>query len=214
VFTGGADPVKAGVVQSLNHPGGNTTGAMLLISELGAKRLALLHELLPGVRSIGVLADPSVPANESQDEELSTAAEQLGIVLNAVPITNEDALDGAFAEFARQRVGGVLVHTSARLQGAWSPRIALLAARYSLPTLYGGRNNAQTGGLASYGADVGEAYRQAGVYAARILRGEKAGDLPVVRVTRLELVINLKTAQVLGLEIPPMLLARADEVIE
>jgi ABC-type uncharacterized transport system substrate-binding protein len=108
----------------------------------------------------------------------------------------------------------VLVDPSPRFFGAWAPKIASLAERYALPTLYGLRHNAQNGGLASYGVDVAEAYRQAGVYAARILRGEKAGNLPVVRVTRLELVINLKTAKVLGLEIPPMLLARADEVIE
>jgi putative ABC transport system substrate-binding protein len=217
VFTSGYDPVKDGVVQSLNHPGGNTTGVMLLISELGAKRLALLHELLPGVRSIGVLTysvtDSVLVEAKAETEELSTAAERLNVILNSVPITNEDALDGAFAEFVRSRVGGVL--TSSRFFGAWAPRIALLAARYALPTLFGVRHNAQEdGGLASYGPDVGEAYRQAGIYAARILHGEKAGDLPVVRVNRLELVINLKTAKALGVEIPPQLLARADEVIE
>jgi putative ABC transport system substrate-binding protein len=218
VFTSGEDPVKAGIVQSLNRPGGNTTGVMIYTSELGVKRLALLHELLPAVRSIGVLTDQGASAlldAKAENEELSTAAERLGVVLNLVPIANEDALDGAFAEFARWRAGGVLVHTSSRLYGAWAPTIALLAARYKLPTLYGGRRNAQDdGGLASYGADVAEAYLQAGIYAARILRGEKAGDLPVVRVTRLFLVINLKTAKILDLEIPPTLLARADEVIE
>jgi putative ABC transport system substrate-binding protein len=215
VFTSGDDPVKAGVVQSLNRPGDNTTGAMILTSELGSKRLALFHELLPTVRSIGVLIDPRVNVDaKAQNEELSTAAERLGIVLNFVQIANEGALDAAFAEFAQSRIGGVLVGTSPRLFGAWASRIASLAAHYGLPALYGLRHNAQNDGLASYGADVAEAYRQAGIYAARILHGEKAGDLPVVRVTRLELVINLKTAKALGLEIPPQLLARADEVIE
>ena len=215
VFTSGDDPIKAGIVQSLNRPGGNTTGAMILTSELGSKRLAVFHELLPAVRSIGVLIDPRVLVDaKAQNEELSTAAERLGIVLKSVPITNEDALDAVFAEFAQSRIGGVLVGPSPRLFGAWAPRIASLAARYGLPTLYGLRHNAQNGGLASYGADVAEAYHQAGLYAARILHGEKAGDLPVVRVTRLELVINLRTAKALGLEVPPTLLARADEVIE
>jgi putative ABC transport system substrate-binding protein len=188
---------------------------MILTSELGSKRLALLHELLPTVRLIGVLIDPGLLVDQkAQEEELSTAAERLGVVLRSVPIVNEDDLDDAFAEFARARVGGVLPVTSPRLLGAWFPRIAALAARYSLPTLYGLRQNPQNGGLASYGPDLAEAYRQAGLYAARILRGDKPGDLPVVRVTNLELVINLKIAKALGLDIPPQLLARADEVIE
>jgi putative ABC transport system substrate-binding protein len=188
---------------------------MILTSELGSKRLALLHELLPTVRLIGVLIDPGLLVDQkAQEEELSTAAERLGVVLRSVPIVNEDDLDDAIAEFARARVGGVLPVTSPRLLGAWFPRIAALAARYSLPTLYGLRQNPQNGGLASYGPDLAEAYRQAGLYAARILRGDKPGDLPVVRVTNLELVINLKIAKALGLDIPPQLLARADEVIE
>ncbi len=191
------------------------TGVMILTSELGSKQLALLHELLPVVRLIGVLIDPSIGVDpKAQDAELNTAAERLGVVLQSVPIMNEDALDGAFAEFARVSVGGVLPTTSPRLFGAWVPRIAALAARYALPTLYGVRQNIQNGGLASYGPDLAEAYHQAGLYAARILRGEKPADLPVVRVNNLELVINLKTAKALGIEIPPQLLARADEVIE
>jgi putative ABC transport system substrate-binding protein len=172
VFTSGDDPIKAGIVESLNRPGGNTTGATILTSELGSKRLALFHEMLPAVSTIGVLVDSSMWIDaKAENEELSTAARRLGVVLNSVPIANEDALDSAFAQFARSQVGSVLVHTSSRLFGDWAQRIALLAARYALPTLYGGRQNAQDGGLASYGADVAEAYHQAGIYAARILHG-------------------------------------------
>jgi putative tryptophan/tyrosine transport system substrate-binding protein len=208
VFTSGADPVKIGLVSSLNRPGANVTGISILFREVEAKRLELLRELIPTARAVGLVFD-----HIASSEEAETAARRLGLGFHAVPVATEDQLDAAFSSLADHRVDMVLVGSSPRI-GSWHQRIIRLAARTSLPAIYELRQYVTDGGLISYGASVTDAYRQAGTYVARILKGEKPSDLPVVQPTKFELVINLKTAKALGLDVPPMLLARADEVIE
>ena len=208
VFTSGDDPVKIGLVPSLNRPGANVTGVSILFGEAQAKRLELLRDLIPSARVVGLLFDP-----EAAPEEVETAARRLGLQLYAVPATTEDELDAVFASFVNHGVDAVLVGTAPRLF-QWRLRIIRLAARTSLPAIYEARGYVTDGGLMSYGASIADAYRQAGIYVARILKGDKPGDLPVVQPTKFELVINLRTAKSIGLDVPPMLLARADEVIE
>jgi putative ABC transport system substrate-binding protein len=209
VFTSGDDPVKAGIVASLNRPGGNITGVTVLTDQLGSKRLELLHELLPTARDLGVLVDANM-----QPQDLSAAAERLGITLHSLPIWSEDALDAAFAKLMQTGVAGVLLDHSPVFSGAWGPRVVALAANYALPAMHLDRRVVVAGGLASYGPDFSDAYHQAGLYVARILRGDKPANLPVVQSSKFQFVINLKTAKALGLTIPPTLLATADEVIE
>ena len=208
VFTSGADPVKIGLVSSLNRPGANVTGISILFREVEAKRLELLRELIPTARAVGLVFD-----HMASSEEAETAARRLGLGFHAVPVAREDQLDAAFSSLADHRVDMVLVGSSPRI-GSWHQQIIRLAARTSLPAIYELRQYVTDGGLISYGASVTDAYRQAGTYVARILKGEKPSDLPVVQPTKFELIINLKTAKALGLDVPPMLLARADEVIE
>jgi putative ABC transport system substrate-binding protein len=208
VFTSGDDPVRIGLVSSLNRPGANVTGVSLLFGEAQAKRLELLRDLIPSVRAVGLLFDP-----DAFREDVETAARNLNLQLYAVPVAAEDQLDAAFASFANHRVNAILVGTSPRLT-AWSTQIIRLVARASLPAIYEVRGFVTDGGLMSYGASVEDGYRQAGIYVARILNGDKPSDLPVVQPTKFELVINMQTAKSLGLEIPQTLLARADEVIE
>jgi ABC-type uncharacterized transport system substrate-binding protein len=208
VFTSGADPVKIGLVSSLNRPDANVTGVSILFREVEAKRLELLRELVPTARAVGLIFD-----SITSSEEAEIAARRLGLGFHAVPVATEDQLDAAFSSLADHRVDMVLVGSSPRI-GSWHQQIIRLAARTSLPAIYELRQYVTYGGLISYGASVTDAYRQAGTYVARILKGEKPGDLPVVQPTKFDLVINLKTARALGLTIPPTLLARADEVIE
>jgi putative tryptophan/tyrosine transport system substrate-binding protein len=208
VFTSGADPVKIGLVSSLNRPGANVTGISILFREVEAKRLELLRELIPTARAVGLVFD-----HIASSEEAETAARRLGLGFHAVPVATEDQLDAAFSSLADHRVDMVLVGSSPRMF-PWRQRIIRLAALTSLPAIYEQGRFVTDEGLISYGASVADAYRQAGAYVARILKGEKAGDLPVVQPTKFELVINLKTAKALNIEIPPTLLARADEVIE
>ncbi len=208
VFTSGADPVKNGLVSSLNRPGANVTGVSILFREVEAKRLELLRELVPTVRTVGLIFDPI-----TSSDEVETAARRLGIRLHAVSAVAEDQLEAAFSSLADHRVEGFLVGSTPLLAN-WRQHIIRWAALTSLPAIYETREYVTDGGLMSYGASLVDAYRQAGLYVARILKGEKAGDLPVVQPTKLDLVINLKTAKALGIIVPITLQASADEVIE
>ena len=208
VFTSGADPVRSGLVASLSRPGGNVTGVSILLREMQAKRLELLRELIPSASVVGLLAHP-----RSSNEDTEAAARSMGLQLYIAHAATEDALDAAFASFSAHRVAAVLVGADPALSG-WRKRIFALASNTSLPAVYEIRGLVTDGGLMSYGASVPDAYRQAGAYVARIMRGEKPADLPVMQPTKFELVINLKTAKALGLDVPATLLARADEVIE
>ena len=213
VFVSAADPVKAVLVASLNRPGGNVTGVSVLGSALEAKRLGLLHEITPGTASIGVLLNPNYPDADLQLRELQEAASVIKRQINVVRASTEAEIDAAFATLARQGAGALSV-TQDPVFGSRRAQIVALAARYKLPAIYYLRDFAKDGGLVSYGTDFADAFRQAGIYAGKILKGTNPAALPVIQPTKFDFVINLKTAKELGLEIPPMLLARADEVIE
>jgi putative ABC transport system substrate-binding protein len=212
IFSIGGDPVALGLVDSLNRPGANVTGIANLSVELAPKQLQLLHELISNAAAFGVLADPAFPAASSIIAALQAAARTLGLRLVVVNARTNSDLETAFATFSQQRVGAVLVVTSNFF--AWRmEQLAALAARHALPAIYPLREHVLAGGL-SYGSSLGHNWQQAGIYAGRILKGEKPADLPVEQPTKLELVINLKTAKTLGLAIPETLLATADEVIQ
>jgi putative ABC transport system substrate-binding protein len=210
----GSDPVETGLVASLNRPGGNLTGISVLFAEVLAKRLQLLRELVPAATSIAVLVNPTNPVlAETETRESQVAARILGVRLLILNASDQGEIDAAFATLIRERVGGLVVGGDA-LFLRHADQLVALAARHAVPTMYTIREFAAAGGLVTYGTDVPETYRQVGVYTGRILKGEKPADLPVQRVTKMELVINLKTAKALGLTIPETLLATADEVIQ
>ena len=213
VIVSGDDPVKLGLIASLNRPSGNVTGVSLFTVALGAKRHELLHDLMPAATAIGVLVNPDSPNAEPDIEDARRAARVLGWQIAVVTATTEREFDAAFAKLLDQRVAALVVGND-QFFNSRRERIVTLAERQSLPTIYPLRDFTAAGGLMSYGPSISEAYREAGVYAGRILKGEKPSDLPVLQPTKFELVINLKIAKALGLEIPPTLLARADEVIE
>ena len=213
IFATGIDPVAAGLVASLNRPGANVTGSASLEAELGPKRLQLLRELIPNSAVFGVLADPLVPSVQSIITDLQAAARTLGLQLVVMNARTDSDLERAFAAFSKQRVGGVLVANSGYYNRR-TEQLAMLAARHALPAICPFREYALAGGLISYGPSFGYVYHQAGIYAGRILRGEKPADLPVEQAVKIELTINLKTAKALGLTIPETLLATADEVIQ
>jgi putative tryptophan/tyrosine transport system substrate-binding protein len=213
VFSSGGDPVALGLVGSLNRPGANVTGAAILVAELAPKRLQLLHELIPDAALFGVLADPVFPVTQSTIADLQAAARILGLQLVVVNASTDRDLEPAFATFSQQHVGAVLVSDST-LYTRRTEQLAALAARHALPAIFPFREFAPAGGLMSYGSSLGYGSRQAGIYAGRILKGEKPADLPVEQATRIELTLNLKTAKTLGIEFPTGLLVRADEVIE
>jgi len=213
VFIAGGDPVAEGLVASLNRPGGNVTGHTIINAELAPKRLQLVRELIPNAAVFGVLADPSFPDIQSQIADLQAAAHTLGLLLVVENARTESTLETAFAAFSQQRVGAVLFGNSTFFNRHME-QLAALAARHALPAIFPYREFAFAGGLLSYGSSLGYAYRQAGIYTGRILKGEKPADLPVQQVTKLDLVINVKTAKALGLTIPETLLATADEVIQ
>jgi putative tryptophan/tyrosine transport system substrate-binding protein len=213
VFTSGDDPIKLGLVRSYNRPGGNLTGVNPMIVSLDPKRLALLHEMVPGASLVAALFNPRAPDAGSHRSDVEAAARKLGVQLLAVDTSNPDEFDGAFESFARQHAGALLV-TSDPLFSRTRNRVVALAAKYALPAVYDFRENAVAGGLMSYATDLMEVVHQEGIYAGRILKGDKPGDLPVVQPTTFDFVINLKTAKALGLTVPPNLLALADEVIE
>jgi putative ABC transport system substrate-binding protein len=214
VFITSADPVKAGMVPNLSHPGGNLTGVTTLFRELAPKRLGLLHELLPRAGSIAVLANSLNRAAEEEVTALQEAAHRLGADLKMLYVPGtDDGVDQAFARLAQMRPDAVLVETDPFFFTR-ANQIAILTARLGLPALYFRREFVVAGGLMSYGSSPEEYYRMAGEYTGRILKGEKAGDLPVQQPTTFQLVINLRTAKALGLTVPNTLLALADEVIE
>jgi putative tryptophan/tyrosine transport system substrate-binding protein len=214
VFMQGADPVGIGLVDSLNRPGGNLTGIGLLAAETAGKCFDLLREVVPKATSIAYLRNPTNPAfAESETRELQTAARAHGVGLLIFNASRSSEIDAAFAELARQRADALQVSSDGFLL-THPDQIVALAARYALPTIYAWPQYPSVGGLMSYGTNIRDAWRQAGIYTGRILKGEKPADLPVQLATKIELVINLKTAKTLGLAVPLSLLGRADEVLE
>jgi putative ABC transport system substrate-binding protein len=213
VFNTGADPVRSGLVPSLSRPGGNVTGVSFLVEELGAKTLGLLHELVPKAMVIGVLINPSNPEAERETMMMQEAARTLGLRLEIIRSATANEIDNAFPILLERRVGALIVIADPFF-GSRTAQLVELAARYRIPTAYYRREYAEAGGLMSYGTSANEAYRQVGNYVARILKGTKPAELPVYQVVKFEFLINLKTAKALGLEVPPGLSARADEVIE
>jgi putative ABC transport system substrate-binding protein len=214
VFIGGNDPVRAGLVARINQPGGNLTGVELFVGLLGAKRLGLLHELIPNAAVIALLVNPDNANTASLRNDVEEAGRTIGRQIVVVNARSGRDLNAAFATLVGQRAGGLLVGGDPFFDSVLRDQLVTLAARHSLPTIYSQREYVADGGLMSYGTSLADAYGLAGIYTGRILKGEKPADLPVQQATRFELVINLKTANALGLTIPVTLLAIADEVIQ
>jgi len=213
VFESGIDPVKDGLVASLNHPGANLTGVFLFVGALGAKRLELLRAVVPKPKLIGVLVNPKNPNSEVQLDDVRAAARAIEQDLLVVNASADADLDAAFATFVQRRIDGLIVGSDPMF-ARHADRFAALTMRSAIPSIYDWRWMVSAGGLMSYGTNIYDAFRQMGIYTGRILKGTKPADLPVVQPTKFELVINLKTAKALGLTIPPSLLVQADEVIE
>jgi putative ABC transport system substrate-binding protein len=213
VFVTGADPVRGGIVQSLNRPGGNVTGVYQFAAAMDAKRLGMLREIVPSARDIGVLVNPTYAEVETQLKEVGQAASTLGLAPHVLRASTEGEIDAAFAAIAAMRAGALLVCADPFFNSRRN-QIVALAARHTIPAIYEQREFAEAGGLVSYGASIRQAYAQAGTYTGRILKGEKPADLPVAQTTKFELIINLVVAKAFHLDIPPHVLALADEVIE
>ncbi len=213
VFTSGGNPVELGFVSSLNQPGGNVTGVSFLVNELGAKRLELLRELVPAATSVGFLANPMRPSFQSEVQNAQRAAQALGVKLIVLNASTEAEIDKAFGEFSRQRIAGLLVGTDPFFQTR-RDQIVVLANGLRIATMYNIREYVVAGGLISYAPSLAEVYRQAGIYVAKILKGAKPADLPVLQPTEFDLVINLKTAKALGLTVSNQMQLLANEVIE
>jgi ABC-type uncharacterized transport system substrate-binding protein len=213
VFSTGGDPVSAGLVASLNRPGGNVTGTVTMNAELGAKRLGLLQELLPSATRFAVLVNRSGPLAEAVIADAQAAASAIGRHVDVLTAGTNREIDAAFATVVQTRIAAIFVSPDPFF-GARRAQIVVLAARHALPAIYPNREDADAGGLMSYGSSILDVYRQLGIYTGRILKGAKQADMPVLRATKFEFVINLQTAKTLGIEVPPTLLARADEVIE
>jgi putative tryptophan/tyrosine transport system substrate-binding protein len=213
VFLTPGDPVTQGFVTSLNRPGGNVTGISFFNATLGSKRLELLHQMVPKAATIAFLMNPNVPTRQVDLQATQAAARTLALKLRVLEASNEREIDAAFAALAQEKPDALIVNPDPYMTSRREQIIALVA-RLSMPSMHSPRDWVVSGALMSYATNVVDTYRQAGVYAGRILKGEKPGDLPVMQPTRFELVINLKTAKALGLEVPDKLLALADEVIE
>ena len=213
VFTSAADPVEIGLVDSLSRPSGNATGVNIYLSHLGAKRLELLRELVPNAAVIGMLVNPNFPDAESQAKDVEEAARTLGQQVHVVNANSEGNFNQAFATFTEMKADALLISLDSFFLSRREQLVAL-AARHKIPAIYFSRDFVLVGGLMSYGSDIADSYRQAGIYAGRILKGAKPGDLPVVQPTKFGLVINLKTAKALGLTVPTIMQMTADEVIE
>ena len=214
VFGVGQDPVKLGLVASLARPGGNATGVNFFVAELAAKRLGLLREMVPGLARVAVLVNPAVATTaESTMKDVQAAAPALGLQIQVFNASTSREIDATFTNLVRERIDALFVGPDPFFNSR-RVHLAVLAARRAIPATYAGRDYVDAGGLMSYGSDLADTYRQIGVYVGRILKGAKPADLPVVQTSKLELVINAQTARTLGLELPPTLLARADEVIE
>jgi putative ABC transport system substrate-binding protein len=213
VFMTGTDPVRTGLVTNVSRPGGHVTGVVFTVIDLITKQIGLLHELVPNASVIAVLGDPNQPEHAHEMKQAETAGRAIGREILIVKAANERDFDAAFATIARARAGAVLVRGGPMFLTRHRQLVALVA-RQALPATFVSREYVEAGGLMSYGPSLPHAYRRVGIYAGRILRGERPGDLPVEFATRFDLVINVATAKGLGIDIPPMLLARADEVIE
>ena len=213
VFTMGADPVAFGLVASLNRPGGNVTGITLISGEIVSKRIAVLRDLLPSAKVLGVLMNSTTPASEAESVAAERTAHTLGWQVKVLRVGKELDFDTAFQPLVRERVDALLVTTDPIFESQ-RHRIVALAAQHAVPTIYALREYAVAGGLMSYGASINDVYRQAGSYVGRVLKGEKPSDLPVIQTSKFELLINLKTAKTLGIAVPAAVLALADEVIE
>ena len=213
VFTTGDNPVRAGLVSSINKPGGNVTGIHIFFSEVEPKKLGLLRELVPNAGLIVALVNPNFPGVKSQTQELQKAANTLGQRIEIINASSEHDLDAAFTSMKQLQAAAILVGSDPFFASR-RDQIVSLAARYAIPAVYEQRSFATAGGLMSYGTNLAEAYRQAGVYTGRILKGEKPSDLPVLLADKFEFVINLKVAKTLGLAVSPNLLSTADDVIE
>ena len=213
VFISGGDPVRRGLVPNLNRPGGNLTGVTMFADDLEAKRIGLLHELVPRATPIAVLVDAISPQAAFQVQQVQEAGRNIGVPVRIVNIGSDHDYDGAFATIAREKIGALLVAASTTFN-AVRERLTTLASRHAIPAMYEIREFVEVGGLMSYAPRVTDAYHQVGLYTGRILKGEKPADLPVMLPTKFEFVINFRTAKALGIEVPPTLSARADEVIE
>jgi putative ABC transport system substrate-binding protein len=213
VFSTSGDPVALGLVSSLNRPGENLTGVNLMLFAMGPKRLDLLTKLVPKAKSIGLLVNPKNPSTARSLAEVQSVAKALNKTLIVVGASTESEIDAAFDQLAQQKVSALSVEADPYLL-ARRDQLAARATRASLPAIYPHRENAEAGGLISYGTDLSDAYRQIGIYAGRVLNGERPGNLPVMQITKFELVINMKTAKALQLAIPPDLLSLADQIIE
>jgi ABC-type uncharacterized transport system substrate-binding protein len=213
VFAIGGDPVKAGLVASYNRPGGNLTGINILTDTLEGKRLGLMHQLFPNATTIGFLWNPRYAAAQRQLRDVQEAAKDIGINVRVLPASSEQEIEAAFGLIAQEKILGLVIGVDPFLDTVRDKNIAH-ATRQRLPTLFQFREHAEAGGLMSYGVDIADAYRQVGIYVARVLKGEKPGDLPVLQPTKFEFVINLRTAKAFGLAIPAGLLSIVDDVVE